>query len=72
MAYRVNVVPVEGGGWRVQGSPTRYTFLLQADDEARRLLRAHGGGELIVRGADGYPRATQRIEPDKRRSVTAA
>jgi len=45
---------------------------LQADDEARRLLRAYGGGELVVRGADGRARAKQRIETDHRRSITAA
>jgi uncharacterized protein DUF2188 len=60
--YRVEVVPVDGGGWRVEGSPTRYTFLLQANDEARRFLQGRGGGELVVRDGDGRSRATQRIQ----------
>jgi predicted RNase H-like HicB family nuclease len=66
---RVTVGPRTGGGWEVTGEDRMYPTQADAQQAARRHLKASGGGELVVKGRDGRVRMQNTIgRPDPRKS----
>jgi hypothetical protein len=70
-ADRRTVTPKSGGVWTVTGGTATETYPTQAAAQAAAEadLMASGGGEVLVKGEDGWVRELNMIgRPDPRRS----